>query len=539
MYRNRLALALGALAVVSLLQGAVAWWAVDTSVQHVQRGRIASDILAGFLELSASKQRLKSWLTQAVLGADADPGLRDRLRTDMDATLERLEALDSLAARLDGNLASGIAEHSQRREALDVLRRSLAELGVAVSGAHTLLPSVPAGTVWAEMTRVFDMSRGTDLRSLLAESISRERGAMVRERAAADGSLSFALAVSFGATALLAFAAAASGLYFARALRRPLQDLTTGAKALQDGRLQHRIPDTGNDEFSRFARSVNAMAGELQQHREREALQRHNLEELVESRTAELSQALYTLQQLDARRRRLFDDISHELRTPATAIRGEAEVALRGRDKPVEEYKAALRCIVSAVQQLGIVTDDLLTIARSEIEAFTMKRMLLDAGEPLADAVQQARALGRERGVHVSDPSGAVRSVHVLGDSNRLRQLFTLLLDNAVRYSNEDGVVSVSGSFTNSPGGAALWQVAIADHGIGIAGDELAHIFERSFRSERARAHSAEGSGLGLSLAVSLARWHDGDIQVESNEGRGTTVRLSLPRYLEKAAELA
>ena len=443
MFRKRLATALGALAVASLLQGGVAWWAIDVAANNVQRGRAASDLLAGFLELSATKQRLRTWLSQALLDAGADPRQRDGLQADMAATISSLQSLAASAAQLDGNRASGGAEHRQRQDALLVLRRSLEELRTEMAAVHALPPGANAVAAWTELTRVFNMSQGQDLRSLLADSIAREQAAVARDRAAADRSLRLVRGFALGATVTIALAATLLALYFARALRQPLDELSAGAEALQRGDLQHRIPDDRRDEFARFAARVNAMTGELAQHRQREAEARQRLEELVQVRTAELQQALHTLQQVDARRRQLFADISHELRTPTTAIRGEAEIALRGREKPVDEYKASLLRIVDAATHLGIVIDDLLMMARSDIDALALSRAPLDVGEPLRDAIEQAQALGRERGVRVETPRGDTSSVQVLADAQRLRQLFTLLLDNAVRYSHAEGLVQV------------------------------------------------------------------------------------------------
>ena len=134
MFRKRLTLALAALALVSLLQGGVAWWATDVAMQNVQRGRVASDLLAEFLELSATKQRLRTWLSQALLDAGADPRQQERLQADMKATLIRLGALALEAANADGDRADAIPEHQQRREALSVLRRSVEDLREALAG---------------------------------------------------------------------------------------------------------------------------------------------------------------------------------------------------------------------------------------------------------------------------------------------------------------------------------------------------------------------------------------------------------------------
>ena len=538
MFSKRLAIALGTLAIASLLQGGVAWWAIDAAANNVQRGRVASDVLAGFLELSATKQRLRTWLSQALLDAGADAQQRDRLQADMAATLTGLESLEVSASKLDGDRASSNPAHHQRQNALVVLRRSLEDLRAAMATARALPPGSNAVAAWTELTRVFNLSQGQDLRSLLADSIARERAAVARERAAADRSLGLVRGFALGATVTIALAATLLALYFARGLRRPFDELSAGAEALRRGDLQHRMPDDRNDEFARFATRVNAMTDELAQHRQREAEARLRLEELVEARTAELQQALHTLQQFDARRRQLFADISHELRTPTTAIRGEAEIALRGREKPVDEYKASLLRIVDAAAHLGIVIDDLLTMARSDIDALALSRAPLDVGEPLRDAIEQAQALGRERGVRVESPRGDTSGVTVLADAQRLRQLFTLLLDNAVRYSHAEGLVQVHARQVEDLEAGWLWELRIVDQGIGINADELPRLFERNYRGVSARLHRADGSGLGLPIAAKLARAHGARINVDSQPGRGTAVTLRLPVLIE-AREVA
>jgi two-component system, OmpR family, sensor kinase len=538
MFSKKLAIALVTLAIASLLQGGVAWWAIDAAANNVQRGRVASDVLAGFLELSATKQRLRTWLSQALLDAGADAQQRDKLQADMAATLTGLESLELSAAQLDGDRAINHPEHLQRQDALVVLRRSLDELSADMATARALPPGANAVAAWTELTRVFNQSQGQDLRSLLAGSIARERTAVARERAAADRSLALVRGFALGATVTIALAATLLALYFARALRRPLDELSAGAEALQRGDLQHRIPDDRHDEFARFATRVNAMTDELAQHRQREAEARQRLEDLVQVRTAELQKALDTLQQFNARRRQLFADISHELRTPTTAIRGEAEIALRGREKPVDEYKASLLRIVDASTHLGIVIDDLLTMARSDIDALALSRVPLNVGEPLRDAIEQAQALGRERGVRVESPRGETNGVPVLADAQRLRQLFTLLLDNAVRYSHAEGLVQVGARQVADPEAGLQWELCIVDQGIGIDVDELPRLFERNFRGARARLHRADGSGLGLPIAATLARVHGGRIDVDSQPGRGTAVTLRLPILIE-APDLA
>lgn len=509
MFRKRLTVALAILALAALLQGGVSWWALEAAGDKAYRGRVASDVLTGFLELYGTNQRSRAWLAQSLLGAPVDPQSREKLQNEMARVLGRLDTVAELAAELDGDPGALQAEHHQRQEDLRVLHQSLAELRTAMASVQPQPPNDSSVVLWSEITRVFDVSRGRDLRSLLARNIERETVAVARDRAAADSSLALVRTLTLGAATCLAVAAAFLALYFARALRQPLEELSSGVEALQRGELQHRIPAQRHDEFSRFAQRVNAMAAEIAHHRERE----------VQAR-----------QQLEARRSQLFADVSHELRTPTTAIRGEAEIALRGRTKSADYYQSALQRIVAAAQQLGGVIDDLLTMARSDIDALALHRVPLYLAEPLQEAVGQAQALGREHRVqvHYSAPAEAP-GWQMQGDTQRLRQLFTLLLHNAVRYSHPGGLVEVQAHQLVDTSGALLWELRVIDQGIGITADELARVFERSFRSERARRHRADGSGLGLPMAATLARAHGGQIELDSTPERGTTAILRLP----------
>ena len=117
----------------------------------------------------------------------------------------------------------------------------------------------------------------------------------------------------------------------------------------------------------------------------------------------------------------------------------------------------------------------------------------------------------------------------VMADPQRLRQLLLLLLDNAVRYSHAGGLVQVQARQLVDPEAGLLWELCISDRGIGIDADDLPRLFERNFRSARARLHRAEGSGLGLPIAATLARAHEGRISIESPAERGTSVTLRLP----------
>ncbi len=523
MFRRRLTFALSLLATAVVLQGVGAAAALGLAQHKVLQGRVASDIQLGFVELKASKQRLRAWVAQHQQGGNASTELREALQADMRQQVQQLQALSADLLRLDGSPASR-QDLLQRQDALAVLAENLVDLEAAVDTAQPLLPGAEAGQAWQALSAVFDLAQGRDLRALLADSSRREAASVARQRAGADQALARMRLLWLGMAATLALAALGAAVYFARALRRPLDQLSQGALALQHGQLQHRIPEQGADEFRPVARSMNAMAAELEQHRQHEARHRQQLEAQVSKRTAELTQALHALQQAEARRRQLFADISHELRTPTTAIRGEAEVTLRGADRPADDYRAALGRIVDTSRQLAGVIDDLLAMARSDIDTLSLLRRPLDLARPFADAVAQAQALAQARGVTLQVEEPAAGPHAVLGDEQRLRQLLLVLLDNAIRYSRPGDRVAARLRALGSD-----CCVEVQDQGIGIPPHELPQVFERRFRGSLARQHRPDGSGLGLPIAQALAQAHGGQVQLLSPPGQGTLARVVLP----------
>lgn len=530
MFRRRLTLVLLLLAAAVVLQGVAAVLAVREVERQVVRGRVASDILQRFVDLSATKQRLRSWVTQHQIGAGGDLTERDALEQRMNRLIDELEGLTRETADM-GMAVRDAAEQAARLDALQVLDQSMKTLSEAIRQRPPLSPEVQARQAWDALTTVFEVSNGRDLRQLIAESIERETAAMVREREAADASLARMRALWMGTALALALGALAATLYFGRGLRRPLHALAEGAQALQQGQLQHRIDLPGRDEFANVAHSMNAMAEELESHRLREQQQRQLLEATVRERTADLHQANASLRRTDVRRRQLLADISHELRTPTTAIRGEAEVTLRGGDRPAAEYREALSRIVDTSRQLATVIDDLLAMARTDMETMSLVRKPVSIKRPLLDALGQAAALAGEHGVGLVAEERLPPRCIVFGDAQRLTQLLLLLLDNAVCYSQ--------------PGGVVRWRVSnlgdwlvleVKDQGIGIPPQELSQIFERHFRGEVARRHRASGSGLGLPIARALAQAHGGTLEISSqftgsDAAGSTTAVLRLPLW--------
>lgn len=522
LFSTRLTVAFVLMASLALAQGGLAAWIADRAEQQVIRARVAGDLQSGFWELSATKQRLRAWSLRALIGADHAPGDGEMLRQRMAATIVRLQDLSARASQMDGRRGVESGEDAARDDALELLSESVVALRAPIADINRRGPTGDARAAWAQIEAVFDKGAGRDLREMLNDRLRIEGEILQRTRRTADLYLARVKLLSWSAAATLSLTALVLAIYFVRALRRPLSAMSDGAKAFERGQLDHRMPEGGFAEFARFGASINHMAAELSARREQEAELRSGLETQVAVRTQELEAALGELRQAEARRRQLLGDISHELRTPMTAIRGEAEVALRGA-RTVADHREALQRITQASQQMGALIEDLLMMARSDAEVLQLDlgevdpRLALDAA--LATLAPLAHVRGLDLQVTVDDDP-----VLVEADGQRLQQVMALLLDNAIRYSHPGGAVRV---IAGTQGGA--WRLEIVDEGIGIGEADLARVFERGFRSASARAHRADGTGLGLPIARTLAERQGGTLNLERAEGRGVRAVLALP----------
>jgi len=233
-----------------------------------------------------------------------------------------------------------------------------------------------------------------------------------------------------------------------------------------------------------------------------------------------------TLKELDQMRSQFFADISHELRTPLTVIRGEAEVTIRGKDKPVAEYKAALDRIVQLTDQLNKLVGDLLFLSRSESGTIQITKQPIPLIDILLEVYQEAKVLAEKK--HITVTLGNRNDTLIVnGDPQRLRQLFMTIIDNAVNYTRPGGTIEV-----NTELHGAYARVIIADNGIGIPEEDLPHLFQRFYRAQQQRQDFFHGgSGLGLPIAKWIAEAHNGTVSIASVLHRGTTGTVELPLH--------
>ncbi len=211
-------------------------------------------------------------------------------------------------------------------------------------------------------------------------------------------------------------------------------------------------------------------------------------------------------------------DASHELRTPLTVIRSSVEHLNRHREEPLGTTSEALDDIEAEVTHLSLLVDDLLLLARSDLGAIPLDRMPLDLGDVASDAATSLGRLAEDRLVRLEvDPEPAMLD----GDPVRLRQLVTILVDNAVRHSPRGGVVSVQARTDGT-----MVTVEVADQGPGVRPEDMAHVFDRFYRAPGA---PSGGTGLGLAIARWITERHGGRIGVRNAETGGAIFRVELP----------
>jgi heavy metal sensor kinase len=219
--------------------------------------------------------------------------------------------------------------------------------------------------------------------------------------------------------------------------------------------------------------------------------------------------------------RRFSTDVSHELRTPLTAIRGQLEVALITAQTP-DQYRDAMVNALEDVEQLSSIVRALLLLSQAESGQLVLQKTSVDLGEVAEDVVDQFQIPAEEKQVRLT--SRIEPGVVILADRTQIERLFSNLLSNAVKYTPGGGAVQVRVQRDEGTWG----RIEIEDTGVGIAEENLPHIFDRFYRVRNAQTNLIQGLGLGLSFVAWIVKAHGGRIDVTSTVGSGSrfTVRL-------------
>ncbi|HEY3356995.1 MAG TPA: ATP-binding protein [Polyangia bacterium] len=428
------------------------------------------------------------------------------LDRDLDHHLAALARL--LAARFTEDLPAsaglprrGTPRCPMRRDPLRHPPRHLlvfdAETGVVCSDGepHALAPEAVAHALAHGAPAHADLQLADESMRLLAWPFTDGRGRrLVLEVGTSNEAILQALRRS--ATAIFSLSGAALlllivGSYLlARRAFAPIDRIVRRVEQIDELNLAERIPlGRGSDELARLTVVMNRMLARLQ--------------------------AAFEGQ------RRFASDVSHEIRSPLTSLRGQIEVALR-KERPPAEYRRVLEENLEEVLRLSRLAENLLSLARADAGVLEIQHLRVDLREVLGDAVRRLSPRASEKNVRLELVAPAPAAV--TGDPDWLGRLVENLVDNAVRHTPQMGRVRVA---LRAGDGAAV--IAIEDTGEGIPAEDLPHLFERFFRVDRSRSRDKGGAGLGLAISQQIAVLHGGRIQVRSTVGQGSAFEVVLP----------
>jgi len=233
---------------------------------------------------------------------------------------------------------------------------------------------------------------------------------------------------------------------------------------------------------------------------------------------------LRPIQEMVEEQNRFISDASHEFRTPLTALKSSLEVNLRDKNLTVIDAKKVMNESVEDVNNLQKLSDSLLQLAQYEKPKINNHFEKNSLKKIISESLQNIEALAKNRNITIKS---IIVDGSLGGDKYGLVDLFVILLDNAIKYSKEGSVISIKTKKTKNS-----IIVSIIDKGIGIEEKDIPHIFNRFYRSDKARSKKGiDGYGLGLSIAKKIVDQHKGTIEITSKLNKGTTVIVYLPNY--------
>lgn len=302
-----------------------------------------------------------------------------------------------------------------------------------------------------------------------------------------DRTVGTAIAIFCGVGVLIILLVLFSGIYFIRSIVRPVRELSDTAKKIAQGDFNTRIEKSHDDEIGDLCDSINNMATELG-----------------------ASERL---------KNDFISTVSHELRTPLTAIKGWAETMQYCGSVDKETFDKGMDIIVKESSRLTSIVEELLDFSRLQSGRMVLRQEKLDVLAELDEALymMKERAISEEKHLLYDKPE---EMPPVFGDKNKLRQVFINIIDNALKYTQSEGVVGIQ---VLDCGDSV--RIVVTDTGCGIAPDDLPRIKDKFYKANQ----NVRGSGIGLAIADEIVALHGGTLDIESGIGVGTTVTIAIP----------
>ena len=304
----------------------------------------------------------------------------------------------------------------------------------------------------------------------------------------ADKQIFTVVAVLIAAGLVIILFIIVSSYYFMRSILTPIKQVSSTAKLIAQGNFKARIEKPSDDEIGQLCDTINDMADELGEN--------------------------------ERMKNDFISSVSHELRTPLTAIKGWAETLQTGEtDKKM--FDRGMGIIIHESERLSGIVEELLDFSRMQSGRMTLNMEKIDILAELGEAVYMfsERAKTEHKSLLYEEPR---MLSPVLGDRNRLRQVFVNVLDNALKYTSEGGTINVTASEEDG-----FIRVVISDNGCGIPAEHLPKVKNKFYKANK----TVRGSGIGLALADEIMLLHSGSLEIESHENIGTAVTISLPTF--------
>ncbi len=279
------------------------------------------------------------------------------------------------------------------------------------------------------------------------------------------------------------------GYFMAKKSLKPVDQIRKTAVKISSSNLDERIDIKGRkDELGRLAETFNAMIARL-----KDSFQRIN---------------------------QFSIDVSHELKTPLTILKGETEVALR-KDRDNGEYITLLHSNLEEIDRMARIIDDLLLLSKADMQDMKLNIENISLRDLVADVCMNMKIFANNK--EISLIVDELADVRLIGDELKLRRMLWNIMENGIKYTPKGGVVNIS-SYTND----GYVCINVKDNGMGISGDDIKYIFDRFYRADRSRKRES-GSGLGLSISKWIAEAHKGAIEVASQPSKGSQFLIKLP----------
>jgi heavy metal sensor kinase len=279
------------------------------------------------------------------------------------------------------------------------------------------------------------------------------------------------------------------GYFMAKKALKPVDQIRRAAVKISSSNLDEKIDIGGRrDELGRLAETFNAMIGRL-----KDAFQRIN---------------------------QFSIDVSHELKTPLTILKGETEVALR-KEREKDDYQKLLLSNLEEIDRMSCIIDDLLLLSKADTKEIKLNIEEVALRDLIMDVCMNMKVVADKKDVELQ--ISELEDVRLKGDELKLRRMLLNIVENGIKYSHIGGKVSVS-SYVND----GYAKIDVKDDGIGISEEDIKYVFDRFYRADRSRKRES-GSGLGLSISRWIAEAHKGSLEVKSQPAQGSMFTIKLP----------